>query len=636
MIQTSNGPLNIIIPLGGLGKRFAEEGFIQPKPLIKVLGKSIINWVLEGLKLSENDHLYIIYHSSLGKVNFEDVIRNKFPNVSFTKLVSDTRGAAETVYKCAESLDKSRLKYKTICLDGDTFYNIDIVNQIRNINGSGVVCFPDDQDKPIYSYVEIKPDGKILNIAEKEKISNFANTGCYFFETAKMMMKYCNITIMEGKKEKGEFYISSVFGRMLSDGLDLFAKKITINDFVVLGTPYQVKLFADYNYVESQKLRICFDIDNTILTYPKIIADYSTCLPIRHNVEILKFLKSIGHTIILFTARRMRTHSGNVGAVIADIGDITLKSLEKYDIPYDEIYFGKPYANFYIDDLAVNTSSNIEKEIGFYKSEISERSFNNLKQSSLDTITKFSSNESALSGEIFWYENMPKEIRNFFPRYFGKNNSGFEIEKIRGVSLSHMYLDGLMTNSMLENLIFSIEKIHSCKVDDIDQDMDIYANYSSKLKNRYEMFDYSIFPDAVEKYDKILETLESYEKNDMGEISVIHGDPVFTNIIMKENQDFIFIDMRGEIGNLDTIYGDKWYDYAKIYQSLMGYDEILLDKFVDTNYKSSLLNHFEDLITMKYGEERTNLIKSLTASLLFSLIPLHDEKHKIIDYYELI
>ena len=122
----------------------------------------------------------------------------------------------------------------------------------------------------------------------------------------------------------------------------------------------------------------------------------------------------------------------------------------------------------------------------------------------------------------------------------------------------------------------------------------------------------------------------------MGEISVIHGDPVFTNIIMKENQDFIFIDMRGEIGNLDTIYGDKWYDYAKIYQSLMGYDEILLDKFVDTDYKSSLLNHFEDLITMKYGEERTNLIKSLTASLLFSLIPLHDEKHKIIDYYELI
>ena len=57
----------------------------------------------------------------------------------------------------------------------------------------------------------------------------------------------------------------------------------------------------------------------------------------------------------------MKTHKGNVGAIIADIGKTTFDTLDKFEIPYDEIHFGKPYANFYIDDLAINAFSNLEK-----------------------------------------------------------------------------------------------------------------------------------------------------------------------------------------------------------------------------------------------------------------------------------
>ena len=52
----------------------------------------------------------------------------------------------------------------------------------------------------------------------------------------------------------------------------------------------------------------------------------------------------------------MRTHHGNVGAVIADIGATTIESLRRYGIPYHELCFGKPYAQFYIDDLAVSAT----------------------------------------------------------------------------------------------------------------------------------------------------------------------------------------------------------------------------------------------------------------------------------------
>ena len=39
--------------------------------------------------------------------------------------------------------------------------------------------------------------------------------------------------------------------------------------------------------------------------------------------------------------------------------------------------------------------------------------------------------------------------------------------------------------------------------------------------------------------------------------------------------------MRGKVGDKLTIYGDWLYDWAKIYQSIIGYDEILLSKIIE-------------------------------------------------------
>ena len=50
--------------------------------------------------------------------------------------------------------------------------------------------------------------------------------------------------------------------------------------------------------------------------------------------------------------------------------------------------------------------------------------------------------------------------------------------------------------------------------------------------------------------------------------------------------------MRGKIEDKLTIYGDYLYDWAKIYQSIIGYDEILLSKFININYKENIIEIF--------------------------------------------
>tara|TARA_B110000444_G_C18804948_1_gene579445 strand:+ start:1028 stop:1402 length:375 start_codon:yes stop_codon:yes gene_type:complete len=97
-------------------------------------------------------------------------------------------------------------------------------------------------------------------------------------------------------------------------------------------------------------MRICLDLDGVICQLKKSGESYSDLKPVPGAVEKIKKLKSSGNYIIIFTARRMKTHSSNKGKLLKDIGKITLDWLEDNKIIYDEIYFGKPWAHIYIDD----------------------------------------------------------------------------------------------------------------------------------------------------------------------------------------------------------------------------------------------------------------------------------------------
>lgn len=108
-----------------------------------------------------------------------------------------------------------------------------------------------------------------------------------------------------------------------------------------------------FEYGENlSNMRICIDLDGVIAKFKESGQTYSDIEPVEGAVEKLKTLKGNGHYIIIQTARHMKTCESNIGKLNARIAKVTLDWLEKHDIPYDEIYFGKPWANVYIDDNA--------------------------------------------------------------------------------------------------------------------------------------------------------------------------------------------------------------------------------------------------------------------------------------------
>ena len=642
----------VLIPLGGTGERFKKNGYKEPKALINVLGKPILYYLLDSIvdNIDNIDFIYIPYNIEYNEYRLEARLMKDYPKYKFKflQLTTNTRGAGETVF-IALNLLKNINDTPILCMDSDNFYTCNIIEKWTK--GNNIFTIKDTCSSPIYSYVKIDNiiNNNIINnniitdIIEKEKISDYACCGAYGFASFQTLLKYSMKIIDENIRMKDEFYISTIIKEMIKDNIIFNMNEINVNDWHCLGTPIQVRLFCNNyprisslnNSIKIKPLRICFDLDNTLVSYPTIENDYTMVEPIIKNINMLRYLKNFGHTIIIYTARRMRTHSGNIGKILYDVGKITFDTLEKYNIPFDEIYFGKPYADVYIDDLALNCYENIEKSLGFYNDTIKPRDFNELKSNIINIFEKTSDD---LSGEIYYYNNIPNTIKDLFPLLIDSDiyNKWYKMEKINGISVSTLYTSELLTIDCMKHIMNSINRIHKCSNNN-DNDINIYNNYCIKLKQRYNSFNYNelLQTNTYALYCDIYTQLQIYEEKNKGIKSVIHGDTVLTNILINNFGKIKFIDMRGKIGDITTIYGDSMYDWAKLYQSLIGYDIILMDKSINESYQDTMVDTFKTFFIKMYSDEYFYYLKYIVKSLLLSLIPLHNNS-KCIKYYNLL
>ena len=138
----------ILIPIGGIGQRFKDNGYTLPKALIKVFGKPILYYLIENLNLNSIDFIYIPYNKEYSNYNFESQLKKDFPNINFKflKLKKNTRGAAETLKIALEFINNLEDR-PILSLDSDGFYTVDIISMWK---GENVVFTFKDNNKIRY------------------------------------------------------------------------------------------------------------------------------------------------------------------------------------------------------------------------------------------------------------------------------------------------------------------------------------------------------------------------------------------------------------------------------------------------------------------------------------------------------
>ena len=107
-------------------------------------------------------------------------------------------------------------------------------------------------------------------------------------------------------------------------------------------------MFKEYSFV--------FDIDGTICPIKKSGEKYEDLIPYPDIVKKLRYYHDNGAKIILYTSRNMNSYNGNIGLINKNTAKILSEWLEKWEIPYDEIVYGKVWPGhkgFYVDDRTV-------------------------------------------------------------------------------------------------------------------------------------------------------------------------------------------------------------------------------------------------------------------------------------------
>lgn len=594
----------VIIPLGGIGSRYAKFSFL-PKPLAYAEGERILSRVLKSLNF-EGFTPIIVYNRSLLKYNFENIFKSVCPeNTIFLPLTRETKGAADTVNFVFENLELDESK-PFISIDSDTVLLEDVLQNFRNDPDNVVYYFEDKGSDNIYSYLSLDNE-RVVQFEEKIRISNNACIGAYGFSSISVFKE---LRASSNQKDPSEQYLS----KLIKSGLEKCSfKGRQISKGQILGTPKELKLWAATGTLAFYPKRFCFDLDGTLFHFPEVKGDYTTAKPVQNHINLVRFLKEQGHYIIIYTANGMLTYDGDIEAIKENRLPIIEANLQKHGVPYDEIIVGKPLAHFYIDDLAFNPYNNLNNVLGVDVPFVETRESNSIRFEGKE-VYKITSND----GELYYYANIPEAVEDLFPasRF---NAEGIVIERINGLSFYQLLLEDIFEEKDMKLLFNALERLHSIPPKNLG---DIYANYCQKMEDRTPE-ELKSLPEYTLVYNK----LKEYESLELGTRATIHGDSVLTNIFLTVDKQIKFIDMRGKLGNTLTTDGDKLYDYAKLWQSLNGYSEVLSLQF-DLRHATELKNAFLEQVTLAVGEKAAEYLPYITASLFFTLIPLHPEERK--------
>jgi len=184
----------------------------------------------------------------------------------------------------------------------------------------------------------------------------------------------------------------------------------------------------------------------------------------------------------------------------------------------------------------------------------------------------------------------------------------------------------LLTSQDLKLILDGLARLHAVKMHEPSEEFlaKVRHNYSGKIRERWDGKSFGVLEDS--KFCEALGSTRAYAKT-VKECRAIHGDPVLTNVLITNGPSVKFIDMRGRQQDELTVYGDPNYDYAKVLQSLIGYDHILHGEKFNPCHSQEIQEYFWDLLRLK-GVSCHGAIKDICRTNVYSMLCLHEPANR--------
>lgn len=234
--------MKILITMAGRGSRFRDVGISRPKHEIEVQGEPMFDWAMRSLESFFDEDFVFVAQAEHTPDAFIDAATTRLGIDSYDVVVLDeyTSGQASTAVAADDSIDSG---------SAVAIYNIDTYIEEGAltpdiIEGDGFIpTFPTSGTR--WSFVETTESGDATAVSEKEKISDAATAGFYYFDRWEHFVNAYRARADAVEGEYGETYVAPLYNHLIDRDKRVTTYELDPEDVHVLGTPTDLERFDD-------------------------------------------------------------------------------------------------------------------------------------------------------------------------------------------------------------------------------------------------------------------------------------------------------------------------------------------------------------------------------------------------------
>jgi len=233
--------------MAGLGSRFPSHTYPMPKPLIEVNGEPMIAKAIKSLNLDGD------YHFVIAKNNFTDLVKETIlgivPASKFTEIDYITEGPAVSAMLFKKQINNNNELVIANCDQIMEWNSNNFLHNVRLYDGA-VVTYHTDTEKN--SYARLDSDGFVVEIREKEVISNVSLNGIHYWKKGSHFVESVEKMIeMQDRAPNGEFYIGPSYNYMIRKGLKIGIYHIPNAQHHPVGVPEDLEKYLKHEKTKS-------------------------------------------------------------------------------------------------------------------------------------------------------------------------------------------------------------------------------------------------------------------------------------------------------------------------------------------------------------------------------------------------
>ncbi len=246
--------MHIIIPMSGVGQRFIDAGYSDPKPLIQIDGKPIIQYVVE-LFPGETKFTFICNQTHLETTDMRNILKNIAPEGEICCIPNHKKGPVFAVEQIMDRIDDDEEVIVNYCDFGTYWDYKDFLKHTRERNADGAIpaykgFHPHMLGSTNYAFMR-DSEQWMLEIKEKEpftdnRMQEYASNGTYYFKKGSYVKKYFPLLMQRNIHLNGEFYVSLIYNLLVEDKLSVSI--YDIEHMLQWGTPQDVQEYLSWSH----------------------------------------------------------------------------------------------------------------------------------------------------------------------------------------------------------------------------------------------------------------------------------------------------------------------------------------------------------------------------------------------------